>query len=72
MHELKTSFIAETLKNYTNDICSTCKTIYEQDADVCAGCRVQPLIKLLDRINDGEPVVEDTKLKEIKDDRSIN
>lgn len=57
MHELKTSFISKTLKEYTQKICQSCQK------ENCSGCDAEPVIKIIDRINDGEPILDDTKLK---------
>jgi len=57
MHELKTSFISKTLTEYTQKICRSCQK------ENCSGCDAEPVIKIIDRINDGEPVLDDTKLK---------
>lgn len=56
MYELRTSFIAKTLAEYTQKICKECQKN-------CTGCDAEPVIKIIDRINDGEPVVDDTRLK---------
>lgn len=58
MYELKTSYISKTLTNFTQKFCKNCQK------GNCTGCDAEPVIKIIDRINDGEPVVDDTRLKQ--------
>lgn len=58
MHELKTSYIALVLNKLTNKSCAVCKNKIP-----CNKCLINRIIKIADRINDGEPVVDDTRLK---------
>lgn len=58
MYELKTSYISKTLANFTQKFCKNCQK------GNCRGCDAEPVIKIIDRINDGEPVVDDTRLKQ--------
>lgn len=57
MYELKTSYILKVLTEHTQQLCSICQK------ENCSSCNVEPVIKIIDRINDGEPVLDDTKLK---------
>ncbi len=59
MHELKTSYIALVLTKLTNKSCSRCSHKIP-----CNKCLINRTIKIVDRINDGEPVIDDTRLKQ--------
>lgn len=59
MHELKTSYIAKVLTVLTNKSCAVCKNKIP-----CNKCLINRTIKIVDRINDGEPVIDNTRLKQ--------
>lgn len=58
MYELKTSYISKTLANFTQKFCKNCQK------ENCTGCDAESVVKIIDRINDGEPVIDDTRLKQ--------